>query len=328
MVKIKVVGLHPWMEDVTGIVKLLHIKDEKIINRLEYDIEEPNIVIATEHIYRSRRLFYQFSQYYKDGKALLVFLGGEAVYPDLNLFDYVIGYSKKLVDNDRISRIPPNLFFENTLDICEFKNGLSYEEAQACFLNRKFCNFLYSNPYAHPMRDKLFYEISKYKQVEAIGKHLNNTGVQSTREEKNWGLLSVGLKSDYRFTIASENAYFEGYTSEKLLSTFMSHSIPIYWGNPDVAEEYNEKAFINCNKYSDFEVIVAKIKELDNNGELWAKMVSEPWQTKSQEEQMKKEIKEYEAFINKVFSYESLRRFRRPLGTFIDLYNKFVFRDF
>lgn len=314
------------MESIEGIVRLLHIKDDELICSMEYDDEQPDIVFVSEHIYRNRRYHERCFEYYKYGKALLVFVGGEAVYPDLNIFDYVIGYSKKLVDNDRISRIPPNLFFEKTLEISDFRNEISFEKAQELVKGRRFCNFIYSNSMAHPMRDRLFYEVSKYKRVESLGKHLNNTGMDSSRDDKRWGPISVELKSNYKFSIASENAMFEGYTSEKLLSTFMAHSIPIYWGNPYVSDEYNEKAFINCNNFPDFESLISAIKEIDENDDLWAKIVSEPWQTRTQIEQMCKEIDEYEYFIKKILSSDNREMVRRPSGTFVKQYSDFFFR--
>ena len=39
-----------------------------------------------------------------------------------------------------------------------------------------------------------------------------------------------------------------GYTTEKIFEPMIAQSIPIYWGNPRIGEDFNEKSFINCNK--------------------------------------------------------------------------------
>ncbi|WP_243283939.1 glycosyltransferase family 10 domain-containing protein, partial [Flavonifractor plautii] len=79
------------------------------------------------------------------------------------------------------------------------------------------------------------------------------------------------------FTIAFENAFMPGYTTEKLVDPFLSHSIPIYWGNPEVTKYYNPKAFINCNDYdNDFDAVIKRVIELDNDKEQYLQMLREP----------------------------------------------------
>ena len=66
-------------------------------------------------------------------------------------------------------------------------------------------------------------------------------GENGDRAQQNWMESSVEQKSYYKFTIAAENAAFPGYTSEKLMTSFQAHSIPIYWGNRDVVDEFNPR---------------------------------------------------------------------------------------
>ena len=56
------------------------------------------------------------------------------------------------------------------------------------------------------------------------------------------------FESEYKFSIAFENASYSGYTSEKILEAFAAGTVPIYWGDPDIAKVYNSKAFINLNE--------------------------------------------------------------------------------
>lgn len=94
-----------------------------------------------------------------------------------------------------------------------------------------------------------------YKHVDFLGAYLNNTGfsdghVTSIEDRVR---RSVAIKSRYKFTIAFENAPQRGYTSEKVFTSLEAHSIPIYWGNPDIDKIVNDEAIINCHKYADFE---------------------------------------------------------------------------
>lgn len=91
--------------------------------------------------------------------------------------------------------------------------------------------------------------MNSYKKVDSLGAFLNNTGfhdgVGCSFEEKVRN--SIFLKARYKFTIAFENEISRGYTTEKVFMALEAHSIPIYWGNPEIGEIVNEKAIINCH---------------------------------------------------------------------------------
>ena len=56
--------------------------------------------------------------------------------------------------------------------------------------------------------------------------------------------------SEYKFVIAFENSSYPGYTTEKILDPFLVCSIPVYWGNPLIENDFNKMAFLN---YFDFD---------------------------------------------------------------------------
>ena len=309
-------------------VKYLCISDSPIIKDLVWDDKNPEIVIASEHIYKNYKMMKQLKTLCKKN-VLLVYHAGEASFPDLTIFDYAIAINTRLTNLDRIIRIPPSVFYARSTIETIKENDISSSMANSIFKQKNgFCNFIYSNPVAHPMRDKLFNELSKYKKVDSLGSHLNNANNPITRREKNWAVLSVRMKEPYKFTIASENALFDGYTSEKLLTTFQAHSVPIYWGNPYVAEEFNKEAFINCHDFETIDQIVERVKEIDNDERLWKKMIIAPWQTEEQKKNVRIQMKEYTDFISKLFTldYDSLKR--RPQGTFASIYSSWFFRRY
>lgn len=324
----RIVFLHPSIHTVKDTIEYLSLDNSVNIEELIWDDNNPEIVFASEHIYKNYKMMKRLKRYYNQG-AILIYQAGEASFPDLTIFDYAIAINTRLTNLDRIVRIPPTFFYSRSTIKNVKINDLTFIEAKKLYEQKtSFCNFIYSNPVAHPMRDSLFHEISKYKKVDSLGGHLNNMKNKTNRRNKNWAVLSVKMKEPYKFTIASENALFDGYTSEKLLTSFQAHSIPIYWGNPYVAEEFNKEAFVNCHDYDTVEQIVERIKEIDNNKELWSKMISAPWQTNDQIIKANNQMKVFASFMQKLFADDLASLRRRPEGTFADIYAKWFFRRF
>ncbi|MFA7658015.1 MAG: glycosyltransferase family 10 [Candidatus Gastranaerophilaceae bacterium] len=201
-----------------------------------------------------------------------IFYTEENFSPIFNDCDYAIAYDH--IDfGERYFRLP--LDSENLKAEIQNKSNLPSKLAK-----RKFCNFVYSNPDSGEgslIRIDFCKLLSKYKSVDCPGKILNNMKSDIIeRYDKNWKKGKIDFIHDYKFTIAFENSSSIGYTTEKLLHPFWANSIPIYWGNPEVTREFNPKAFINCNDYKNFDEVVEKVKELDNNDDLYMEMLRQP----------------------------------------------------
>lgn len=131
----------------------------------------------------------------------------------------------------------------------------------------RFCNFVVSN--GDPQeRIRFCRQLMKYKHVDCPGKVLNNHppfdvhGYQYS--------LKYSFISHYKFTIAFENESVVRYTTEKILHPFIVGSIPIYWGNPRVAELFNPKSFINCHDYRSFDEVISRVAAIDQDERLYA----------------------------------------------------------
>ena len=61
---------------------------------------------------------------------------------------------------------------------------------------------------------------------------------------------------------------------EKIMNAYTFNVIPIYWGSDRINEWFNKNSFINCNGLS-FEQIVNKIKEVDNDNDLYNYMINQ-----------------------------------------------------
>ena len=194
---------------------------------------------------------------------------GENQVPDFNLCDYALGFQHMSFE-DRYFRFP--LFFiyggyEN------LKNKrIIYPEK---LLNRKFCNFVYSNHlYANPLREVFFKELSKYKIIDSGGKHLNNIGYKVNDK--------VEFIRDYKFTIAFESSVLSGYTTEKIYEPMLVNSIPIYYGNPLVDKDFNKDSFLWLKSESDIDKVIERVIELDKDDNKYLEMVTCPCLTQVQ----------------------------------------------
>lgn len=199
----------------------------------------------------------------------VAFWGGESHLPDWNDCDYAIT-TREMPDEPRHYRYnamePYNTMIQNRSQF--MKKDMA---------DRKFCNFVYSNgSYGEGalLRQDFCKRLMNYKYVDCPGKVLNNMKDAITPREEDWSRGKVEFIRNYKFTIAFENERIDGYTTEKLYHPLRAGSIPIYWGNPLIGETVDNRCFINCNEYdNDFDAVIERVKEIDNDPELYLYML-------------------------------------------------------
>ena len=321
--KIKVYFIHEFIHDLDAFASYLRI-DENLKSKMVWDSSCPDFLFASEWIYYKKHAFVEFKRLWSKAKVRVMY-AGEAIEPDFNLFDYFVGFSNKCQMGDRFVRIlSPLDMFDGFIHTIE-NDITTPADALACLNAKKgFCNFLYSNPNAHPRRDQLFHELSTYKKVESLGKHLNNVGKLGT------GFVGHAaeckdIKSLYKFSIASENASFDGYTSEKVFTSLTAHTVPIYFGNKDVAEDVNPKAIINANKFDNHQDLVDYVRYVDTHDEVWMQMIMEPWMTPEQLVHHQERTRKYSEFWKWLFNGNVDAKKRIAEGTHVDNYRMFFF---
>jgi hypothetical protein len=225
------------------------------ILRLEY-----NVIIDPNPDY----LFFSVWGYdhLKYRKAVKIFYSLENIEPDFNLCDYAIAF-QNLHAGDRYLRYP--CYLEARFDKL---NNKSFLEEEA--LNRKFCNFVYSNSkWADPIREQFFKKLSKYKKVDSGGHYLNNIGGPVADK--------IDFIKNYKFTIAFENSSLSGYTTEKLTEPMSVNSMPVYWGNPDIQLDFNKDSIIFVNDYDSLDAAIEEIIRLDNDNDAYINKLKKPW---------------------------------------------------
>lgn len=195
-----------------------------------------------------------------------IYQTGENLVPDFNACDYAIGF-EWMTYEDRYIRFPCYLFYEP-----ELHDNLSHKHELPADFDLKrdkpdFCSFVVSN-HRNPMRKVALEAISTYKRVESGGSYLNNIG--GPVKDK------IAFESTHKFSICYENGAHNGYTTEKLVQALAARTIPIYWGDPLVGKVFNTNAFINARDYDSIDDIVARVREIDNDDELYLSILRQP----------------------------------------------------
>ena len=201
-----------------------------------------------------------------------IFVVSEPLDFDFGLYDYAIGYpylNDKRFFHYNLYLTPENV--KRIQDRIHFSTNI---------LNRKkFCNFIYSNESwgdGAKIRKEFCLKLNEYKHIDCPGKVLNNMeDAISARYSTDWSDEKRRFIKNYKFTIAFENHMIDGYTTEKLWDPLSVGSIPIYWGNPLIGREIHSEAFINCNDFdNDFDAVIKRVKEIDNDDEYFTYMLS------------------------------------------------------
>lgn len=227
-----------------------------------------------------------------------IFWTGENLQPDFNICDYAIGFGH-IQFEDRYKRIPLYYFYDIDYQRAINKHLITQDEIAE---KNKFCNFVYSNANAGRERQDFFHALSEYKKVDSGGKFLNNMDGQLVADK-------YEFQKKYKFTIAFENSSTSGYTTEKILQAFAAGTIPIYWGNPRVAEDFNSKAFINCHEYATFEEVVQQVRKIDADDEMFEQYIREP--IGNQEKFPINPLQEYESYLIYICSQSRQEAYRR-----------------
>jgi alpha(1,3/1,4) fucosyltransferase len=141
----------------------------------------------------------------------------------------------------------------------------------------RFCGFVVSNPLCKT-RNEFFRRLSKYKRVDSGGKLFNNVGGRVPDKQ--------AFLAECRFTIAFENESHPGYTSEKVAEPMLTGTIPIYWGDPLVGNDFDTRSFLSyhdtppgpgLSRSAALDLLVDRVVAADRDPDLLAAMLARPW---------------------------------------------------
>lgn len=84
----RVLFLHPWVHGMEDMASYLRVTDKSMSSRVTWDEQDPDVVFVSEHVYYKPEYMRKVRKLY-NGNRVFVFHGGEAIYPDMNIFDYL-----------------------------------------------------------------------------------------------------------------------------------------------------------------------------------------------------------------------------------------------
>jgi hypothetical protein len=220
-----------------------------------------------------------------------IFYTGENQCPDFNLYDYAIGFDH-MTFGDRYFRLPIYYLnrYQNDFRLMQEKHTRPIPKKTG------FCSFVYSNDRASEVRERFFNQLSSYKSVSSGGRYKNNIGGPVADK--------LAFERDHKFSFSFENSSYPGYSTEKLVQSFAAQTVPIYWGDPVIAETFNEESFINCNNYSSWDEVLEVVKRIDSNPELYAQMLSVPALKHPEVDTIEAKLSQLSDFVCHIFGQE------------------------
>lgn len=218
-------------------------------------------------------LFYgDFGVRHHDFKGIKVFFTGENHQAYWNACDYA--FTHELKDSNRHMRMPyyAHVLLNDpaSLSLLQSRPMITHEDLERH--PRKFCNFVYRN-HVGSVRNRFFEKLSKYKHIDSAGPFLNNmNGYMVPKGFQNNRIFA----SQYKFTISFENESHLGYTTEKITHPLLGRSVPIYWGDKNVVEDFNSKSFINYFDFDSEDDLIDFIIQVDQDDDLLLQYLNAP----------------------------------------------------
>ena len=235
-------------------------------------------------------------------EGIRIHFNGENYTPDFNIHDYGISYNNLKLE-DRHLQFPLYLVPKKPLLLVSQKHlNVDVELLRS---KSYFCNFVYG--VSRDYREQAFEKFNTYKPVMSPGTGKNNMPNHpfvKTLDEK------LDFLGKCKFTIAFDSTSLPGFATEKIMHAFAAQTIPIYFGDPKIGEHFNKKAFIDVADYDfDLDKVLERIKEIDQNDELYLSILREP--VFKDENYIAKKQEEFEAFLVHIFSQDTDKAFRR-----------------
>lgn len=173
----------------------------------------------------------------------------------LNMCDpYLINYVKETFDlvicwnEELLSRIPQSKKFINGECFLDL-NNLNYNK-------KNKISFLTSSKVfteGHLLRLQIYNAFKNFNLIKNFEyhKHLSPPRLEHKNE----------ILNDSKFSIVMENSRNNNYITEKIIDCFVSKTIPIYWGAPNVGEFFNTEGIITFNNIDDLIIQLFKIED-------------------------------------------------------------------
>lgn len=205
-----------------------------------------------------------------------IFFTGENRSPDS---DYSLAFSFDYEENDRCLRLPlyaVAVYEEETMDRLLHKQATPREN---------FCSFMVSNlhqGFGARHRVDFFNKLHACRKVMSSGRSLRNVdyshlgdahGVDDWRRWKG----AILERQKPKFMITFENERQSGYTTEKITDAMVHGILPIYWGNPEIARDFNRNSIVWADDFPNLDELTEYVLFLDRDEEAYRDLWQQPW---------------------------------------------------
>ncbi len=196
-----------------------------------------------------------------------IFYSAENLRPDFSACDFAITFDYNA--HPRHFRYPLFAVYSDIYDWWpKLLESNSDPELLATWRSKsRFCAIVVSNSRSQ-RRNDFFRKLHAAKHVDSGGRFMNNVGGPVPNK--------LAFIRDYRFVISFENSSSPGYTTEKLVEPLLTGSIPIYWGDPAVSQEFNTNRFLVAQDPANDSRLIDTILAIEENPELALPYLRQP----------------------------------------------------
>jgi len=218
---------------------------------------------------------------YNNGFTKKIFFTGENIKPNFKETHFSFSFSEDL--DPKNYRLPLWVLFINWFDL---NNNIkqrdpSYLISPDNLTNKRprkfiskpfFCSFIASKPQGE--RVNFVPELDNEKKVHSLGRLYSNSfmKINGRGDEKK----KLNYMKMFKFNISFENEVSPGYVTEKILHSFAANSIPIYWGDKKVKDDFNKDSFLYCGDYKSNDLLIENILKIDSKKSLSLDYLNEP----------------------------------------------------
>lgn len=176
---------------------------------------------------------------------------GEDSWPDLNLYDYALGFPH-LSYEGRYLRLPLYAMRDTWAPALEKHRA----DPAKVFARPGFCGCVVSNDFS-PERNAMMDALEARGLLGSGGGFRNNVGGPVADK--------TAFQRGYKFALAYENSRDPGYCTEKIVDAFAAGCVPVYWGDPRIKEEFNPAAFVCADDFDSEAALVDFLVELSKD---------------------------------------------------------------
>jgi len=199
-----------------------------------------------------------------------IFWTGESTFPDFNVCDFAM--TPRKLDDPRHCWLP---FYVVGTECDAGDLVKSPAEAECVFAEkRRGCGAVISNTGKKAScRNRFFHKLAQRMDVHSGGRGFNNIGAPIAPG----GSAKHEFIRQFRFNLCFENLSLPGYATEKLVEAMWARCIPIYWGDPEIAAQFNSRSFINVSDFDTEEAAIERILQVDGDDALYMEMLQQPF---------------------------------------------------